>query len=275
MSLVNGFISDVNRRATIYEVWQSRHLIVQLIIRDLSVRYSQTLLGWLWAFLNPAMNMAMYYAIFGVMVRFSPPEYQVSYSWVLLCGLILWMLFASTLNAVSESLINNIQLVKKVYFPRVALTFSCIGVNSIDFLITMFWLICLLPFLGTDWSVYQLPLLFICSGVMVLTGWGVGCLMAILRTRFRDFRHIIPLLTQCLFYATPVVWTPGLLPERFYFLTVLNPLSGIISLFRYVLLGGACPSFILLIISFSGCGLIILAGYFCFNHYEALIVDRE
>ncbi|MGQ3664468.1 ABC transporter permease [Citrobacter braakii] len=272
---MKGFISHPRSTSSLAELWHSRHLIGQLVLRDLTVRYRQTLLGWVWALLNPLLQLMMYYAVFGVIVRFNPPEYQVTYAWVLLSGLVLWMLFASTVNAVSEVLMNNLHLVKKIYFPRIALTLAGLGISMIDFLLALLWLCLLLPSFGIHFSVQYLPLLLLCGVQVALLGWGLGCLIALARLRFRDFRHIIPLIIQGLFYITPVVWTPGLLPSRWMKLAELNPMYGLIGLFRFALLGGPVPAVSTMIISAALSLFTALIGYWCFVHYEAQVTDRE
>lgn len=272
---MKGFISQPQSTSSLAELWHSRHLIGQLIRRDLTVRYRQTWLGWLWALLNPLLQLMMYYGVFGVIVRFNPPEYQAPYAWVLLSGLVLWMLFANTVNAVSEVLMNNLHLVKKIYFPRIGLTLAGLGISMIDFLLALLWLCLLLPIFGIRFPVQYLPLLLLCGVQVALLGWGLGCLIALARLRFRDFRHIIPLIIQGFFYLTPVVWTPGLLPSRWLVLVELNPLYGLVGLFRFALLGGPAPAVSTLIISVGLSLTTALIGYWCFVHYEAQVTDRE
>ncbi|QKN79784.1 ABC transporter permease [Scandinavium goeteborgense] len=268
------FISQPKSTSTLYELWLVRNLVKQLIVRDLTVRYRQTILGWLWAVVNPAINLAMYFVVFGVMVRFNPPEYNVPYAWVLLCGLVLWMLFSSTVNSVGDSLLNNVHLIKKIYFPRIGLALAGLGVSSVDFIISLLILCALL--LGNDiLSISKIPLMLLCAGVTALTAWGLGCVVAILRLRFRDFRHIIPLFMQALFYATPVVWTPGLLPSGLKQLVYLNPLSSLIGLFRYALLAGPLPSASMLLANMLGCAVSVIGGYLFFIYYEAKVTDQE
>lgn len=272
---MKGFISHPRSHSSLAELWQSRHLVIQLIWRDFSVRYRQTWLGWLWAFLNPLLQLGMYYGVFGILVRFNPPEYQVPYAWVLMSGLVLWMLFASTVNTVGEVLLNNLALVKKIYFPRAGLTLAGLGISVMDFLLVLLWLCILLPVCGVYFSVSHLPVLLVCGAMVALLGWGLGCLIALARLRFRDFRHLIPLMIQGIFYLTPVVWTPGLLPERLHHIMALNPLYGLVGLFRFALLGGAFPPLFALACSTGLTFIIAFIGYYCFIRYESQVTDRE
>lgn len=269
------FISDASSRSTLKELWLARHLIQQLIIRDLSVRYRRTILGWLWALLNPMLNLALYYTVFGIMIRVKTPDYSAPYSWVLLSGLILWMLFSATLNSTSEALMNNLHLIKKIYFPRSALTIAIAGTCATDFIFALICTFILLSICGMHWSMVKFPLTLVSAVFVLIAGWGIGCILAVLRLRFRDLSHIIPLLLQGGFYLTPVVWTPAILPEKFSHMLILNPLIGFIGLFRYALFDGPFPGGIEIFISASSCLFIGLAGYLFFIHYEAEVIDRE
>lgn len=256
-----GFLSAPGSRETLRELWQARHLISQFIWRDLTVRYRQTWLGWLWAVMNPALNMTLYYGVFGVMVRIQPPEYHAPYAMVLLSGLVVWMLFASALNATSECLLNNLHLIKKIWFPRAALAVAACGISLADFALALFCLGILLPLCNLNWSLMQLPILMLCGFLTALCGWGVGCVMAVLRLRYRDVRHLMPLMVQGLFYATPVVWTPGLLPAHLQWMATLNPLAVLMALFRHVLLKGEMPAPAVLTVAAVGSILMAAIGY--------------
>lgn len=275
VSSSSGFISTPTSRTTLHEVWQARYLVRQLIVRDLTVRYRQTWLGWIWAILNPALSLGLYYLVFGTMVHLTPPEYQSPYVLVLMSGLVLWMLFAGVVNSVSESLLHNVHLISKVWFPRSVLTLACTGVSLTDFCLAVLLLIIIFPLSGYPWVWQRLPVLVLCAGLTALAGWGLGCILAVARLRFRDVRHLVPLLMQALFYATPVVWTLGGLSSRGQTLATLNPLTGLIGLFRWVLPGGPLPEWTSLFWSVSGCITLALIGYSCFVRFESSVVDRE
>ncbi|MEB5742686.1 ABC transporter permease [Klebsiella aerogenes] len=270
-----GFVSTAGSQSTWRELWNVRWLIAQLVRRDLTVRYRQTWLGWLWALLNPALNLAMYYTVFGIMIRMAPPEYPTPYVLVLLSGLILWMLFAATVNTVSETLLTNLHLIQKIWFPRNALTLAATGVSLMDFILSLLLLGCLLPLLGFPWPLSRLPVLLMCGLLTGIAGWGLGSLLAVLRLRYRDLRHLIPLLMQALFYLSPVVWTPGILPVRWQTIMACSPLTGLIGLFRHALLGGPAPSLVSTTIAIIGTLLMAMVGSRGFSRYEAQVVDRE
>lgn len=273
--LGKGFVSHSASSVTLSELWQARYMVSQLMWRDLTVRYRQTWLGWLWALLNPALNMAMYYAVFGLLLRVGSPEYDAPWALVLLCGLVPWMLFAATLNSTSESLLNNLHLIKKIWFPRTVLTVAATGVSLADFLLMLVCLGGLLPLCGIHWSLTSIPLLLLCGILTALCGWGMGCILAVARLRFRDVRHLMPLLLQGLFYVTPVVWTAELIPNRWRWLLDFNPLSNLLALFRHTLLAGPMPSSFSLAASVAGSLALAILGYGCFVRYEPEATERE
>ncbi|MEG0866463.1 MAG: ABC transporter permease [Hafnia sp.] len=270
-----SYISEPNSRTTLRDLWLARYIVIQLMWRDLTVRYRQTWLGWLWAIFSPLMNLAMYYMVFGLLVRLSPPDYSAPYVLVLLSGILVWILFQSTVNVVSDSLLNNIHLVKKIYFPRTVLTLAGTGVSLCDFAIALMLFVCLSAGFGLFPSLAKAPLLLLCTVLIALSGWGLGCLLAVAKIRFRDVRHIMPLLMQSLFYASPVVWTPGLISPHFQDVLAFNPLYGLIALFRYVLLCGPQPSLLHILWTLLGCVVVSACGYRIFICYEAKAIDRE
>ena len=274
-ALMTGFISKKNSHTTLAEIWACRYLIMQFVIRDLSVRYRYTFLGWLWAIINPALNLSLYYIVFGMIFKVQTPEYLAPYSLVLVSGLIFWNLFLSAMNAVSDSLENNLHLIKKIYFPRIVLTFSSLANCCFDFAISVFVISVGLISIGYNISFFSFLIVFFCGVIATMLGWGVGCFLAVLRIRFRDFRHIIPLFIQCCFYATPIVWTPVLVSNGLEHLLSLNPLNGMLALFRYALISGPFPKLNALCTSIVGCFIFTVVGYYVFVKYESQIVDRE
>lgn len=269
-----GFISTPQSRTRLREVFDVRYAIAQIIRRDFTVRYRQTLLGWLWAVFNPALSLAMYMAVFSLIMGIRNTEYSAPYWAVLTAGILYWNVFAASLNAVGDSLVNNAHLMKKIWFPRIifgvaGLAVACVdfGVGAILFAMAL-WLTGHLPGLSALWVI---PLTLICT---VLTGFGAGCLIAILKIRFRDFRHLVPLLLQALFYASAVVYTPALAPGALGYFFVANPVSNALMQARHALFHGAVslPSLFCLLLA-SGC--IAAIGWTVFTYYERRVMDGE
>lgn len=267
-------ISTKNSKTSLKEIFNAKFIILQLARRDFTVRYKQTSLGWLWAIINPLANFILFAVVFGLLVRVPTPEYSAPYSAVLVVGVIYWNFFAACMNSVSDSLINNINLIKKVYFPRIVFSLASTFVAVVDFIISFIFFIPILYFLDVKIDIFRMILITpITMLATVLFAWGIGCLMSILKVKYKDFRHVIPLMQQMLFYASPVVYTASLIPDRYQLYFQFNPLSNIIGLSRYAFLGGsAMPSLVLpLVMSLS---VAILGGlYFVYN--ERKVVDLE
>lgn len=269
-----GFISTPQSRTQLSEVFEARFAIGQIIRRDFTVRYRQTLLGWLWAICNPALSLAMYMVVFSVILKLRITDYTVPYWAVLTVGVLYWNLFSACLNAVGDSLINNAHLTKKIWFPRIifgvaGLTIACIDFAVAALLFTIaLWLVGEWPGVTAAWV---LPFTFICT---LLCGFGVGCLVAILKVRFRDFRHLVPLLLQAFFYASAVVYTPTLAPEFMRPFFVVNPVSNALSQARQALFGSDVSLLSLFCLSLISVGIAVL-GWQVFTRFERRVMDGE
>lgn len=267
-------VSTNKSKTTLKEIFNARYIILQLARRDFTVRYKQTSLGWLWAVINPLANFVLFAVVFGFLVRVPTPEYMAPYSAVLVVGIIYWNFFSACMNSVSDSFVNNIHLIKKVYFPRIVFGLSSTFVAVVDFVIAFIFFIPILYFLDVKIDVVRLVLVTpITMVTTVLLAWGIGCFMSILKVKYKDFRHVIPLVLQVLFYASPIVYTASLVPERYQVYYHLNPLSHIIELARYAFLGGhTIPSISsTLLLSLS----VTLLGGIYFVYNERKVVDLE
>lgn len=271
---MNVTISKKNSRTQFNEILQARYLILQLAVRDFTVRYKQTSLGWLWAIINPLISFALYAYVFGLLVKVPTPEYHAPYSAVLIVGIIFWNFFSSSLNLVSDSLINNVGLINKVYFPRVSFGLASVFVSFLDFLIALIFFVPVLIYLKVDFSLFKMGLyLPLCALMTLMLAWGLGSWMAILKIKYKDFRHIVPLFLQVLFYASPIVYTSSIIPKEYHFLYNLNPFSHVLELARYSILNSSNePNFLPALL-----GALVVAvlggGYFILN--ERKVVDLE
>ncbi|HXG29184.1 MAG TPA: ABC transporter permease [Nevskiales bacterium] len=211
------------------ELWRYRDLLYVLVRRDVAVRYRQTALGVLWAILQPLATMLIFTLIFGRLARM--PSDGLPYSLFAFAGLLPWIFFASTLNAVGNSVVNSSNLVTKVYFPRLIIPLAAIGAPCLDLFISTLFMCALMAIHGfwPAWSALWLPVLFL---AVVVTAVGTGSLIAALNVSYRDFRHLLqPLITLWLF-ATPVIYPPAIVPEDWRWLLFLNPMAGIVTAIR-------------------------------------------
>jgi lipopolysaccharide transport system permease protein len=215
------------------ELWHYRELLYFLVWRDVKVRYKQTVLGAAWAIIQPVFSMVIFSVIFGNFAKI--PSDGVPYPIFVFAGLLPWTFFSNAVSQSGVSLIAQTGLLTKIYFPRLYIPTSSIGVALVDLALSfvvyvaiMLWFMHL-PGL----SALLLPLLVL---LVVMASAGVGYLLASVTVKYRDFRHIIPFMMQAWMYASPVVYPVTLLPEEYRWIMALNPMAGIIGGFRSALL---------------------------------------
>ncbi|QEW31534.1 ABC transporter permease [Erwinia billingiae] len=272
---MKGFVSTPHSQTTLREVYESRGLIFEFVRRDFNVRYKQTSLGILWAIINPGVNILLYLFVFGLLVKVPTPEYNAPYAAVLISGILFWNLFAGSMMASSDAIINNMHLLTKVYFPRISLCIASVFVSLIDFFIAFVVFIPLAISYDVNLDFARLIFLVPCILITLMLGCGLGCFMAILKLKYRDLRHVMPLLTQALFFASPVVYTLTIVPEKFHIYYALNPLTGIVSLSRWALLGGDVIEVNTLIYSLLSAAVLMFLGIFYFIKNDRLVADYE
>ena len=218
----------------IKSLWEYRELLGVLILRDIKVRYSQTVLGAAWVVLQAVATTGMFTLVFGTLVKIPSEGYP--YVVYVFSALLPWTFFANAVNASGNSLVNSSGLIGKVYFPRLVIPLASVGAGLIDFCISTVLLLLLLLVLGAGWSASLLAAPFL-LGAVATAALGVGILLSALVVSYRDFRHVIPFLLQVWMFATPVVYPATLVPERWRWVLHLNPLSGLIGGFRSAFLG--------------------------------------
>jgi len=221
------------RRLDLRELWAYRELLVALTVRDIKVRYKQTVLGAAWAILQPFMAMVVFTIFFGRLANM--PSDGHPYPIFVYSALVPWMFFTNAITSSSNSLIGSANLVSKVYFPRLIIPLSAIGVGLVDFAIAASILIVMMLFYGVGWSLNLLmaPVLLLAIAVTAL---GVGTYLCALTVAYRDFRYVVGFMVQLWMFVTPVVYPASLVPMQWRWLLYLNPMSGLIEGFRAVFL---------------------------------------
>ena len=217
------------------DLWRFRELFLILAWRDISVRYKQTIIGVLWAFLRPIMTMIVFTIVFGKIAKL-PSEGTAPYAIMVYAAMLPWQFFASAVSESSASLIGNSQLISKVYFPRMIIPSSSIIVGFIDFAVSFVMLLVLMVyyrFLPT-WNMLMLPLFLL---VALLTALGIGLYITSLNVKFRDFRFVIPFIIQFGLYISPVGFSSSVIPDQYRLWYSLNPMVGVIEGFRWAILG--------------------------------------
>ncbi|MDX1971008.1 MAG: ABC transporter permease [Candidatus Sumerlaeia bacterium] len=222
------------------DLWHFRELFFFLTWRDVAVRYKQTLLGVGWAVIQPLITMLIFTVIFGRIAKLEE-QTSVPYGILVLTGVLPWQLFTTILNNGSTSLVASARLFTKVYFPRLLIPFSVVGVALLDFAISigLFLAICAGYAVMQDSPILFSPrllllpflVLFTCASAMAVALW-----FATLNVRFRDFRIIMPFVVQFGVFITPVGYSSKLM-ENYPLLTWLNPMAQVIDGFRWALLG--------------------------------------
>lgn len=224
------------RRRYLADLWRYRELMLFLAWRDVLVRYKQTAAGILWAVIRPAVSMLVFYFVFGRLARL--PSNGVPYPLMVISAVLPWQMFASALSDSSMSLVNNSNLVSKVYFPRLVVPIAGVFVSLLDFVVAAVLFAVVLAFSGVTPGpqIFALPIFIVLA---LLSALGVGLWFCSLNVHYRDIRHLVPFILQIGMYASPVGYAASLVPEKWRWLYDLNPMAVVIEGFRWAILGDA------------------------------------
>ncbi len=257
-------------RLNLVELWRYRDLLLFLAWRDIQVRYKQTVLGILWAVLQPFLKMVVFSLFFGKLAGMSTDSVPGPVFYF--CGLVPWQLFERSLTDASNSLVSNQQLLTKVYFPRLAMPLATILAGLVDFCIAFVVLLGIMIYyhIMPSSAIWTLPFLLL---LVVAASLGVGLWLSALNVYYRDVRHAISFLVQVWFFATPVVYSSRLAAERFGPLYGLNPMAGVVEGFRWALYGGEIGSMQAMWISVLVTLLILISGMYYFRRMESTFAD--
>lgn len=254
----------------IREIWTYRELLYFLAWRDLKVRYHQTILGILWAVIKPCSMMIVFSVFFGWLGRI--PSDGLPYPIFVFAALLPWQLFAHTLSATSHSLVANQHLITKVYFPRLIIPISSMGIGLIDFGIALLVLFVMLLY-------YHIPIIphilalpaFMMLGIT--SALGVGLWASALNIRHRDVGHAIPFVTQLWFFVTPVAYPSSLIPESWRAWHGINPMASVVEGFRWALFGSGVGIAKMFILSLLISSTLLLSGLYFFRRTEQTFAD--
>jgi len=207
--------------------------------RDVSVRYKQTIIGFAWALLRPFLTMIVFTVVFGRLARL-PSDGHAPYALMVFAAMLPWSLFSASLSEASNSLIGNERLISKVYFPRLIVPVATIVTAFVDFLISFVILLGMMVYyqFAPGWNILWLPFFTLLA---LLASLGPGLWITALNVKYRDFRYVIPFVTQFGLYISPVGFSSNIIPERWRLLYNLNPMVGVIDGFRWCILGGESP----------------------------------
>lgn len=262
-------VKTINWRG-LKEIWQYRELLYFFAWRDIKVRYKQTAIGILWAIFQPLVAMAVFSIFFGYFARI--PSDDIPYPIFVYVGLLLWQFFSGSVSEVANSMVDNKDIITKVYFPRLILPIAVVLTKFLDFLIASVILVGLmayyqyLPLLS---GLAILPLLLL---IAFLAALGLGLFLASINVKYRDVRYALPFFIQMLFFVTPVIY-PASLSGIYSWFLAMNPMTGVIKTARGAILGTFPINWQQLLISGLASLFLLLLGLYYFKKQEKEFAD--
>jgi len=254
------------------DLWVYRELVFFMIWRDIKVRYKQTMLGALWAIIQPILTMLVFNFLLnrGVLnVQSDGIPYPIfSYT-----GLLPWGLFVAALNQASRSLTSNHNMITKIYFPRLILPVASVLGGLVDFVIAFIVLIGMMFYFKVSpaWSVlWTLPLFLLLA---IVTALGVALWLSAINVQYRDVNYALPFLTQFWLFITPVIYSSSGFSEKMRLAYSLNPMAGVVNGFRWALLGSGTGPDASLWVSVTISFLVLIGGLFYFRNMEKTFAD--
>jgi lipopolysaccharide transport system permease protein len=257
------------------ELWLRRDLIFVFIKRDFIVQYKQTILGPLWHFLQPLITTLVFTVVFGKIAKIStegtPPFLFY------MAGIVVWTYFSGLLTSTAGSLTGNAHVFRKIYFPRLIIPLANIFARLISFGIQFFFLICFMLYfayhdanVNPNLMLMALPLMMLMVAMLAI---GVGLIVAAVTVRYRDLSVLLGFGLQLWMYASPIVYPLSILPTNLYFWAALNPMTPIIELFRYAVLGSGSVQTMMLVYSCLLISLLLVLGLVLFNRAQRTFID--
>jgi lipopolysaccharide transport system permease protein len=253
------------------ELWHYREVLTTLVWRDVRVRYKQTFLGVAWAVLVPAFTATVYVIVFGKFANF--PRGNVPYPSLVIAGVIPMQYFASSLTGSSTSLVANLPLVTKVYFPRVLLPLAGVLVPLVDLLVGLPVLIGLMAIYGTWPAGIEVLLAPAFIGLALVTALGAGFLLSAVNVRYRDVPYMIPVFLQVLPLVSGVMYAVDQIPTKWQWVFSFNPMTTVISGWRWAILGESAPNWGQASVGIAVSIAIFLLGLAVFRSSEPRFAD--
>jgi len=252
------------------ELWAYRELLYFLTWRDVKVRYKQTALGAAWAVIQPFFTMVVFSLFFGRLAKIGSDG--IPYPIFSYAALVPWTFFANGLGGSTNSLVGSANLIKKVYFPRLAIPLATVLSEAVDFAIAFVVLLAMMLYFGITptTNVVWLPLLVLLT---IVTSLGVGLWLSALNVQFREVRYVVPFITQFWMFATPIAYPSSLLDERWRPLYALNPMVGVVEGFRWALLGTTTAPGPMVAVSSLMAAVLLLGGALYFRRMERQFAD--
>jgi len=251
------------------ELWQYKDLFRFLVWRDIKVLYAQTILGFAWAILNPAIQILVFTVIFGTVANIATDD--IPYILFSTVAIIPWTYISDAMSIGSQSLVSGQHLLGKVYFPRLIFPLTPILAKLVDFAISLLLLVGIMTYYRVipTWNLLMLPFFIL---MMMSVSAGISMWMSALAIRFRDVRFAMPFILRMLIYSAPVVYTASAIPGNYRLIYSLNPIVGVVEGFRACLLGLEIP-WMFILPGMATALLILLSGAVYFRRMERVFVD--
>jgi ABC-type polysaccharide/polyol phosphate export permease len=245
------------------ETYRYRELIWALALKELKIRYKRSVLGFMWALLNPALLMVVLTLVFSTVMRFPIKHYPV----FLLSVLLPWTFFSQSLSYAVESIVANGDLIKKIRVPKLVFPMAAVVSNIINLLLSLIPLALLVPILRAPfyWTWVYLPVPLLALAIFTL---GMTFFFAAANVYYRDVAHILQILLSAWFYLTPIIYPLDLIPARHHWIFKLNPIIYVINGFRLAVYYGQLPAARSIIASFVCAFISLLVGFAIFRKYQ-------
>lgn len=250
-------------------LYDYRELLKTSINKDVRGKYKNSVLGIVWSFLNPLLQIAVYALVFPLIMKSSIPNYTV----FICCGLIPWTFFTAAINRTSFTMIENGNIIKKVFFPREILPLSVVTSEAINFIISTLIILAFVIGYGMGISKFIIfyPLVLLVQYILLV---GISFIISSVTVYFRDLQHFIGIALQLLFYATPIVYIPDAIPLEFQWIIKYNPMTYIINAYRDIFYYQQMPN-IMFLARILLLGIVVcVLGYFIFSKLQRRFAEE-
>lgn len=250
-------------------LYNYRELLKTSVKKEIRGKYKNSFLGVLWSFLNPLLQILVYAIVFPLILKNNEKNYVI----FLCCGLIPWTFFSTAITRAAFTMIENGNIIKKVYFPREILPISIVTSEAINFLISTLIIIAFVLVYGvgiTSFILYY-PIIFIVQYILIL---GISFIVSSITVYIRDLQHLIGVALQLLFYATPIVYNANTIPENFKWILNLNPMTYVINAYRDIFYNQVAPDVKSLLIVAGIMIAICIVGYMIFNKLQKGVAEE-
>lgn len=247
----------------IKELYDYREMIYMMVRRDLRSRYKGSILGFFWTFLNPLLQIMVYGVVFSTVMRVDIENFYI----YLFVGFVPWFMLSSAVNQGATCIQSQSNLVEKIYFPRMVLPLSTVLTCFVNMLLSelVVFAVLLLSGFGLSGYIIALPPIML---IQLLFVFGIVLVVSACTVYVRDLAHILEIVTMAWFYATPICYTPEMLPEEFRFLLYANPMSGIVDCYRQALYYKEWPDLSMAMLALSIGVVTVFAGGVIFQHLQ-------